>query len=161
AGVGRGEGGLAGREGGLDEELRKLEQRSAALDTAKAELDDQRAELARLDDERREVLERAAGLTAEQAKSELVSAIGNQAKREAALIVREAETQARRDGDERARRIVTLAIQRVASEQTSESVVSVLHLPGEEMKRRIIGRGARNIHAFAPVAVGHLIIRHS
>src|SRR5262245_30362720 len=149
---------LAEREGRLDEELRKLEQRSAALDTAKAELDDQRAELARLDDERREVLERAAGLTAEQAKSELVTAIGNQAKREAALIVREAETQARRDGDERARRIVTLAIQRVASEQTSESVVSVLHLPGEEMKGRIIGREGRNIRAFESVTGVNLII---
>jgi len=149
---------LAEREGRLDEELRKLEQRSGALDTAKTELDIQRAELARLDDERREVLERAAGLTAEQAKTELVANIENQAKREAALIVREAETQARRDGEERARRIVTLAIQRVASEQTSESVVSVLHLPGEEMKGRIIGREGRNIRAFESVTGVNLII---
>ena len=149
---------LAEREGRLDDELRKLEQRSAALDTAKTELDTRRAELARLDDERREVLERAAGLTAEQAKTELVAAIENQAKREAVLIVREAETQARRDGDERARRIVTLAIQRVASEQTSESVVSVLHLPGEEMKGRIIGREGRNIRAFESVTGVNLII---
>ena len=149
---------LAEREGRLDEELRKLEQRSGALDTAKTELDTRRAELARLDDERREVLERAAGLTAEQAKTELVANIENQAKREAALIVREAETQARRDGEERARRIVTLAIQRVASEQTSESVVSVLHLPGEEMKGRIIGREGRNIRAFESVTGVNLII---
>jgi ribonuclease Y len=149
---------LAEREGRLDDEQRKLEQRSAALDEAQAGLDAQRAELARLDDERREVLERAAGLTAEQAKTELVATIENQAKREAALIVREAETQARRDGDERARRIVTLAIQRVASEQTSESVVSVLHLPGEEMKGRIIGREGRNIRAFESVTGVNLII---
>ena len=104
------------------------------------------------------VLERAAGLTAEQAKTELVTAIENQAKREATLIVRETETQARRDGEERARRIVTLAIQRVASEQTSESVVSVLHLPGEEMKGRIIGREGRNIRAFESVTGVNLII---
>ena len=149
---------LAEREGRLDGEHRKLEQRSAALDEARAGIDAQRAELARLDDERREVLERAAGLTAEQAKTELVATIGNQAKREAVLIVREAETQARRDGDERARRIVTLAIQRVASEQTSESVVSVLHLPGEEMKGRIIGREGRNIRAFESVTGVNLII---
>jgi ribonuclease Y len=149
---------LAEREGRLDGELRKLEQRSAGLETVKAELDAQRAELARLDDERREVLERAAGLTAEQAKTELVTTIENQAKREAALLVREAETQARRDGEERARRIVTLAIQRVASEQTSESVVSVLHLPGEEMKGRIIGREGRNIRAFESVTGVNLII---
>ncbi len=149
---------LAEREGRLDDELRKLEQRSSVLEEARAELDAQRAELARLDDERREVLERAAGLTAEQAKAELVASIENQAKREAALIVREAETQARRDGEERARRIVTLAIQRVASEQTSESVVSVLHLPGEEMKGRIIGREGRNIRAFESVTGVNLII---
>jgi ribonuclease Y len=149
---------LAEREGRLDGEHRKLDQRSAALDEARAGIDAQRAELARLDDERREVLERAAGLTAEQAKTELVATIENQAKREAVLIVREAETQARRDGDERARRIVTLAIQRVASEQTSESVVSVLHLPGEEMKGRIIGREGRNIRAFESVTGVNLII---
>jgi len=104
------------------------------------------------------VLERAAGLTAEQAKAELVATIENQAKREAVLIVRDTESQARRDGDERARRIVTLAIQRVASEQTSESVVSVLHLPGEEMKGRIIGREGRNIRAFESVTGVNLII---
>jgi ribonuclease Y len=149
---------LAEREGRLDDEQRKLEQRAAGLDEARAELDAQRAELARLDDERRAVLERAAGLTAEQAKTELVATIENQAKREAALIVREAENQARRDGEERARRIVTLAIQRVASEQTSESVVSVLHLPGEEMKGRIIGREGRNIRAFESVTGVNLII---
>jgi len=149
---------LAEREGRLDGELRKLEQRSAGLEETRAELDAERAELARLDDERRAVLERAAGLTAEQAKTELVTSIENQAKREAALIVRETENQARRDGEERARRIVTLAIQRVASEQTSESVVSVLHLPGEEMKGRIIGREGRNIRAFESVTGVNLII---
>src|SRR5204863_7829441 len=125
---------------------------------AQAGLDAQRAELARLEEQRRQVLERAAGLTAEQAKAELVAAIENQAKREAALIVRETESQARRDGDTRARRIVTLAIQRVASEQTSESVVSVLHLPGDEMKGRIIGREGRNIRAFESVTGVNLII---
>jgi ribonuclease Y len=149
---------LAERERRLDSEQRTLEQRSASLDQAGRELEDQRGELARLEDQRREVLERAAGLTADQAKAELVASIENQAKREAALIVRETENQARRDGDTRARRIVTLAIQRVASEQTSESVVSVLHLPGDEMKGRIIGREGRNIRAFESVTGVNLII---
>jgi ribonucrease Y len=149
---------LAEREGRLDEELRKLEERASALEAARAELDAERAALARLEEERREVLERAAGLTAEQAKSELVATIENQAKREAALIVRETENKARRDGEQRARKIITLAIQRVASEQTSESVVSVLHLPGEEMKGRIIGREGRNIRAFESVTGVNLII---
>jgi ribonuclease Y len=149
---------LAEREGRLDEERRKLEARADELDSTQQDLAGQRAELARLADERRQVLEQAAGLTADQAKSELVATIENQAKREATLIVRETENQARRDGDQRARRIVTLAIQRLASEQTSESVVSVLHLPGEEMKGRIIGREGRNIRAFESVTGVNLII---
>jgi ribonuclease Y len=149
---------LAERERRLDSEQRAIEQRSAALEQAGRELDGQRDELARLEDERREVLERAAGLTAGQAKAELVAGIENQAKREAALIVRDTESQARRDGEARARRIVTLAIQRVAGEQTSESVVSVLHLPGDEMKGRIIGREGRNIRAFESVTGVNLII---
>jgi ribonucrease Y len=149
---------LAEREGRLDAESRAVEQRSAAVEQARQDLDQQRQELARLADERREVLERVAGLTTDQAKAELVANIENQAKREAALIVRETENQARRDGEQRARRIVTLAIQRVASEQTSESVVSVLHLPGDEMKGRIIGREGRNIRAFESVTGVNLII---
>jgi ribonucrease Y len=149
---------LAEREVRLDGEARKLEQRAAALDQFQADLERQREKLERLDDERREVLERAAGLTAEQAKAELVASIETQAKREAALIVRDTLSDARRDGEERARRIVTLAIQRVASEQTSESVVSVLHLPGDDMKGRIIGREGRNIRSFESVTGVNLII---
>jgi ribonuclease Y len=149
---------LGEREHRADEEARKADQRAAELGETQRELDRQRAELAQLDTERREVLERVAGLTADQAKTELVSGIENQAKREAALIVRDIETDARKEGDKRARKIVTLAIQRVASDQTSESVVSVLHLPGDEMKGRIIGREGRNIRAFESVTGVNLII---
>ncbi len=149
---------LAERESRLDAEFGKLEQRSAGLDQTRRDLETRRADLDRLDEERRQVLEQTAGLTADQAKAQLVTGIQNQAKREAALLVRETENAARRDGEERARRIVTLAIQRVASEQTSESVVSVLHLPGDEMKGRIIGREGRNIRAFESVTGVNLII---
>jgi ribonuclease Y len=149
---------LAERESRLDAEFGKLDERSASLDQTRSDLETRRADLDRLDEERRQVLEQAAGLTADQAKAELVTGIQNQAKREAALLVRETENAARRDGEERARRIVTLAIQRVASEQTSESVVSVLHLPGDEMKGRIIGREGRNIRAFESVTGVNLII---
>jgi ribonucrease Y len=149
---------LAEREARLDAEFGKLEERAVSLEQARQELDTRQAELGRLDEERRAVLEQAAGLTADQAKAELVAGIQNQAKREAALLVREAEHAARREADQRARRIITLAIQRVASEQTSESVVSVLHLPGDEMKGRIIGREGRNIRAFESVTGVNLII---
>ena len=149
---------LAEREHRLDEEVRKLEDRTTALDQLRTDLDHERSDLDRLGEERRQVLERAAGLTAEQAKAELIAGIENQAKREAAVTVRDIEGNARKDGDKRARKIVTLAIQRIASEQTSESVVSVLHLPGDEMKGRIIGREGRNIRAFESVTGVNLII---
>jgi ribonuclease Y len=149
---------LAEREQRMHEEARKADQRSDVLDTVSRELDQQRAELQQLDAQRREVLERVAGLTADQARAELVAGIEYQAKREAALIIRDIEGEARKEGDKRARKIVTLAIQRVASEQTSESVVSVLHLPGDEMKGRIIGREGRNIRAFESVTGVNLII---
>jgi ribonuclease Y len=149
---------LAEREQRIDEDARKVDQRNSELTEEQRGLDRERAELGRLDAERREVLERVASLTASQAKAELVAGIENQAKREAALIVRDIESAAQKDGQKRARKIVTLAIQRIASEQTSESVVSVLHLPGDEMKGRIIGREGRNIRSFESVTGVNLII---
>jgi len=149
---------LADREQRLDTELERIEDRTQVLDQRKQDLDRRAAELDQQSAERTKELERVAGLTAEQAKAELVATIENQAKREAALIVRDIEHQAKSEGEQRARKIVTLAIQRVATEQTSESVVSVLHLPGDEMKGRIIGREGRNIRAFESVTGVNLII---
>ena len=149
---------LAEREQRLDEDIRKLEERSSSLERLRGELERERTDLDRLSEQRQQVLEQTAGLSAAQARAELVASIESQAKREAALTVREIEHDARREGGERARKIVTLAIQRVASEQTSESVVSVLHLPGDEMKGRIIGREGRNIRAFESVTGVNLII---
>ena len=97
-------------------------------------------------------------MTAAEAKAMLVKQIEEDAKRDAMGLVRDLEQQAREEADRRSRKIVTLAIQRVASEQTSESVVSVLHLPGDEMKGRIIGREGRNIRSFESVTGVNLII---
>jgi ribonucrease Y len=149
---------LGEREQRIDEAARKAEQRASDLDARRDELDKQRAELEQLRAQRQAELERVSVLTADQAKAELVAVIENQAKREAALIVRDIENEAQKEGGKRARKIVTLAIQRIASEQTSESVVSVLHLPGDEMKGRIIGREGRNIRAFESVTGVNLII---
>lgn len=149
---------LAERERRLDEDTQRLSDRARRLTEREAELDRRDGELQRAEEARRAELERVAGLTAEAAKAELVSGIENQAKREAALIVRDIESEARAEGDKRARKIVTLAIQRVATEQTAESVVSVLHLPGDDMKGRIIGREGRNIRAFESVTGVNLII---
>ncbi|MFI7425151.1 ribonuclease Y [Nonomuraea sp. NPDC049684] len=149
---------LAEREQRLDEEARRQSERDRKLAETEVELADRREELLQVEDERRLILERVAGLTGEQAKSELVKEIENQAKREAALIIREIEGEARKEGEKRATKIVTLAVQRVAAEQTAESVVSVLHLPGDEMKGRIIGREGRNIRAFESTTGVNLII---
>ncbi len=149
---------LAEREQRLDEEARRQTERARKLAETETELADRREELERVAERRQEILERVAGLTAEQAKTELVREIENQAKREAALIVREIESEARKEGEKRACKIVTLAVQRVATEQTAESVVSVLHLPGDEMKGRIIGREGRNIRAFESTTGVNLII---
>ncbi len=142
---------LGERELRVDELTRKAEERSAALDARQAELD-------KIAADRQAELERVAGLSADQAKAELVAALEGQAKRDAVRIVRDIEADAQKEGGKRARKIVTLAIQRIASEQTSESVVSVLHLPGDEMKGRIIGREGRNIRAFESVTGVNLII---
>jgi ribonuclease Y len=149
---------LAEREERLDAEALALEERARDLAEIEADIDRKRAKLQDVEEERRQILERTAELTAEQAKAEIVASIENQAKREAALIVRDIERQAAETAEERARKIVTVAIQRVASEQTAESVVSVLHLPSDDMKGRIIGREGRNIRAFESVTGVNLII---
>ncbi len=149
---------LAEREERLDVETSRVEQRDRDLATVEADIARKRAELEDVEAERKLILERTAGMTAADAKAELVGTIENQAKREAAVIVRSIEAEAKETGEERARKIVTLAIQRVASAQTAESVVSVLHLPSDDMKGRIIGREGRNIRAYETITGVNLII---
>jgi ribonuclease Y len=147
------------------EEVERLVERERRLATMDADLAGRESALTRREaavtaseEKHTRELERIAGLTAEAARSELVENIEAQAKREAAIMVRDIETDAKTTADSRARRIVVDAIQRIASEQTAESVVSVLHLPSDEMKGRIIGREGRNIRAFESVTGVNLII---
>jgi ribonuclease Y len=144
------------------ERLVERERRLATLDTDLAEreagLTVREADVAAAEEERRRELERIAGLTADAARAELVEGIEASAKREAAFLIRDIENDARSTAETRARHIVVDAIQRVASEQTAESVVSVLHLPSDEMKGRIIGREGRNIRAFESTTGVNLII---
>ncbi len=146
------------REQRLDAESRRIEVRVQALDQRGSDIEERAQSLTEAGTQAKKELERVARLTADQARSELVSTIEHQAKREAAVSIRDIEATARAEADKRARKIVTLAIQRVAVEQTSESVVSVMHLPGDEMKGRIIGREGRNIRAFESVTGVNLII---
>jgi len=149
---------LTGREERLRTEEDRLQDRERELIDRAHDLDQAERSLAAQAEEHTTELERIAGLTAVQAKAELLDTLHTQVRRESALMVRDLEAQARDEGEQRARAIVVDAIQRVASEQTAESVVSVLHLPGDEMKGRIIGREGRNIRAFESVTGVNVII---
>jgi ribonuclease Y len=149
---------LSDREERLDSDIRGLEDKSQQLEELKNELKNQRRMLAELEAQHQSTLERIAGLTAEQAKAELVASVGHDAKRQAVLLARDIERQAVREADARAQQIIVGAIQRLASELTSESVVSAVHLPGDDMKGRIIGREGRNIRAFEQVTGVNVMI---
>jgi ribonucrease Y len=149
---------LSDREERLDSDVRGLEDKTSQLEELKNELKNQRRMLADLETQQQLTLERIAGMTAEQAKSELVAAVTHDAKRQAVLLARDIERQATREADARAQTIVVGAIQRLASELTSESVVSAVHLPGDDMKGRIIGREGRNIRAFEQVTGVNVMI---
>ena len=149
---------LAEREERLDAETRRVELRDRELTAVESDLTERAAQLDARAAEHEQELERIAGLTAADARAELLRVVEDRTRRETAILVRDLEAEAQAEGEQRARRIVVDAIQRVASEQTAESVVSVLHLPADDMKGRIIGREGRNIRAFESVTGVNLII---
>ena len=142
----------------LDRAVQQLGVRGREQDDREADLDRRFAELEKRAVEHDRERERIAGLTAEEAKAELLASVEVGARRDAAMLVRSSENEARAEGTDRARAIVVEAVQRVASEQTAETVVSVLHLPSDEMKGRIIGREGRNIRTFESVTGVNVII---
>jgi len=149
---------LSEREARLHEEVRHVEDRAHALAEEESVLEAKRAQLLDVEEERRRILERVAGLTAEDAHRQLVETIESDAKRTAAILARDIERTAQDEAEFRAKRMLATVIQRLASEQTSESVVSMVHLPGDDMKGRIIGREGRNIRSFEQVTGVNLII---
>jgi ribonuclease Y len=149
---------LLTREEALESKLTALDRREADLHERERAAEAGRRELDQVVEEQRRRLEQIATVTAAEAKAMLVKQIEEEAKRDAMGLVRDLEQQAREEAERRGRKIVTLAIQRVASEQTSESTVAVLPLPSDDMKGRIIGREGRNIRAFEAVTGVNLII---
>jgi ribonucrease Y len=149
---------LTQKEDAIEKKLADVETRTTEMDDREKKLQRVRQQLEQAAEQHRQQLEAVARMTSQEAKEALFTQVVDEAKRQAMATVREIENQAREEGEERARKIVTIAIQRVASEQTAESTVSVFSLPSEDMKGRIIGREGRNIRAFESVTGVNLII---
>ncbi len=149
---------LAVREEQLAAFERSLAERKTALDERELGISLREDEAAGLVAQQRLQLQRIAGLTTEQAKAELLRAIENEARMDAAKLVKRIEEEALQEGNNRAKRIISLAIQRTASDHVVESTVSVVDLPNDEMKGRIIGREGRNIRALETATGVDLIV---
>jgi ribonucrease Y len=132
----------------LEEKGQAQEERAAALGEREKELEGERRELEARTAEARKRLESLAGLSVEEARRELLHGLEEEARATAAQRIREIKEEARRDADREAKKIISLAIQRIAADHTAETTVSVVALPSDEMKGRIIGREGRNIRAF-------------
>ncbi len=149
---------LQQREENLERKAEALERRDRALAQKESELEAIRQEAERLRQEQRRELERICGLTVEQARAELVASVQEEAQREAFQHIREVEQQAKDEAARRARWIIAQAIQRCAAETTVETTQSVVPIPNDEMKGRIIGKEGRNIRALEAATGVDLII---
>lgn len=146
------------REESLDRKLDQLEKKDESLNQKIKEYEDKTAEVEQIKVQQTEKLEELSGLTAESAKELLIAQVEEQARFEAAQKLIEIETQLKEDAEEKARNIIALAISRIASDQVAESTVSVVALPNDDMKGRIIGREGRNIRAVETATGVDLII---
>ncbi len=132
----------------LDRRLERLEGRERELNKRQSALDKRRQDLDKMYEERRAELERVAQMTREEARQHLLDSLENEVRADMARKLRELDEELKTEAERRARNVVALAIQRIASDQVSELAVSVVTLPSDEMKGRIIGRNGRNIRAF-------------
>lgn len=136
------------RRGELDQRMERLEQRDQQLNKRQSRLDRKENELRKSEATMIEKLELIAQMTVDEARQQLLDSIELDARNDMARIIRQVEAEARETADQRARSLIAIAIQRLASEQVSEISVSVVHLPSDDMKGRIIGRNGRNIRSF-------------
>ena len=149
---------LLGRDEQLDQRADMLEEKSRKINDRERDLEKEREALARLNQERVVALERVSGMSAEDAKGILLEAIRDEAEHDAVKLSRAIERRARDEAQEKAREIIVTAMQRVAADHTAEHTVTVVHLPSDEMKGRIIGREGRNIRALEQATGVDLII---
>ncbi len=156
--ISRQENRLHQKEATLDKKTDALEQKEANLSLKMKELDEEKDKLTELQGQERKKLEELSGLSAEEAKEYLLKNIESEVRHEAAIMVKDIEQEAKENADARAREIIGYAIQKCAADQVAETTVSVVALPNDEMKGRIIGREGRNIRALETLTGIDLII---
>lgn len=146
------------KEENIDKKLDAIERRESSLAAKEEKLAKQREEVSKLNEQRVQELERISGLTSEQAKEFLLKAVEEDVKHEAAVMIKETELRAKEEADKRAKEYVVSAIQRCAADHVSETTISVVQLPNDEMKGRIIGREGRNIRTLETMTGVELIV---
>lgn len=146
------------KEEAVDKKAEQVERREQSCADREADLNRQKEKIAKLNEDRVRELERISGLTSEQAKEYLLKIVEDDVKHESALMIKEYESRAKEEADKKAREYVVNAIQRCAADHVSETTISVVQLPGDEMKGRIIGREGRNIRTLETLTGVDLII---
>ena len=149
---------LQQKEENLDRKTDAIEKKEELLTQKHAQLDEEKEEIQSIKRSQTELLERISGLTADEAKAYLISQVEAEVTHEAAMKIKEIETRAKDEADAKAKEIIATAIQRCAADQVSEITVSVVPLPNDEMKGRIIGREGRNIRTLETMTGVDLII---
>jgi ribonuclease Y len=149
---------MQNRREDLDKRFERLDQREQALNKRQSRLDKQQADLTQLEDERAAELQRIAQMSMDEAKRELMQIAEQEARNDVARLIRQVEAEAKEEAEARAREVISMTVQRLASEQVSEIAVSVIPLPSDELKGRIIGRNGRNIRAFELAAGVDVIV---
>lgn len=146
------------KESNLDKKLESIERREANFSAKEEEIKKQKAEVARLSEQRVQELERISGLTSEQAKEFLLKTVEDDVKLDTAKLIKEMDIRAKEEAGKKARDYVVTAIQKCAADHVSETTISVVPLPNDEMKGRIIGREGRNIRTLETLTGVDLII---
>ncbi len=141
-----------------EKQAKRLEAREQMLNKRQSKLDRGQNLLEKAEEEQRVKLEEIANMSSDEAKTLLLQEVEKEARQDMARLMREIEDEAREMAEEKARKLIAMAIQRVASDQVAELVVSVVPLPNEEMKGRIIGRNGRNIRAFEQAAGVDIVV---